>query len=83
MGNFGFNNNMTSNCAGTAAGCTVNSSTGFDVASFLLGYATTKTRNLFDAGTYTEKRAYVRRAIERYERLEGRRPPRAAGETPA
>ncbi len=30
--------------------------TGFDVASFLLGYATTKTRNLFDAGTYTEKR---------------------------
>ena len=38
------------------AGCTVNSSTGFDVASFLLGYATTKTRNLFDADTYTEKR---------------------------
>jgi hypothetical protein len=56
VGNFGFNNNMTSNCAGTVAGCTVNSSTGFDVASFLLGYATTKTRNLFDAGTYTEKR---------------------------
>ena len=26
------------------------------MASFLLGYATTKTRNLFDAGTYTEKR---------------------------
>jgi hypothetical protein len=47
---------MTSNCAGTAAGCTVNSNTGFDVASFLLGYATTKTRNMFDAGTYTEKR---------------------------
>jgi hypothetical protein len=56
VGNFGFNNNMTSNCAGTVSGCTVNSSTGFDVASFLLGYATTKTRNLFDAGTYTEKR---------------------------
>ena len=56
VGNFAFNNNMTSNCAGTVAGCTLNSSTGFDVASFLLGYATTKTRNLFDAGTYTEKR---------------------------
>ena len=47
---------MTSNCAGVAAGCTLNASTGFDVASFLLGYATTKNRNLFDAGTYTEKR---------------------------
>jgi hypothetical protein len=56
VGNFGFNNNMTSNCAGKATGCTVNSSTGFDVASFLLGYATTKTRNLFDSKTYTEKR---------------------------
>jgi hypothetical protein len=56
VGTFGFNNNMTSNCAGVAAGCTVNSNTGFDVASFLLGYATTKTRNLFDSATYTEKR---------------------------
>jgi hypothetical protein len=56
VGSFGFNNNMTSNCAGAAAACTVNSNTGFDVASFLLGYATTKTRNLFDAETYTEKR---------------------------
>jgi hypothetical protein len=56
VGNFQFNNNMTSNCAGTVSGCTVNSSTGFDVASFLLGYVTSKTRNMFDAGTYTEKR---------------------------
>src|SRR5262245_6567327 len=55
-GVFNFNNNMTSNCAGQPAGCTVNSSTGFDVASFLLGFANTKTRNLFDAQTYTEKR---------------------------
>src|SRR5947207_13414357 len=31
-GVFNFNNNMTSNCAGLAAGCTVNSATGFDVA---------------------------------------------------
>ena len=37
VGNFSFNNNMTSNCAGQPAGCTVNSSTGFDVASFMLG----------------------------------------------
>ena len=56
VGNFSFNNNMTSNCAGTVTGCTLNTSTGFDVASFLLGYATTKSRNLFDAATYTEKR---------------------------
>jgi hypothetical protein len=56
VGAFGFNNNMTSNCAGQASGCTVNSNTGFDVASFLLGYATTKNRSMFDTGTYTEKR---------------------------
>jgi Carboxypeptidase regulatory-like domain len=56
VGQFGFNNNMTSNCAGQPAGCTVNSSTGFDVASFMLGLTSAKNRNLFDAGTYTEKR---------------------------
>ncbi len=55
-GVFNFNNNMTSNCAGQPAGCTVNSTTGFDVASFMLGYVNTKNRNLFDANTYTEKR---------------------------
>ena len=56
VGQFVFNNNMTSNCAGITSGCSVNTSTGFDVASFLLGYATQKNRNLFDAKTYTEKR---------------------------
>ena len=56
VGNFSFNNNMTSNCAGQPAGCTVNSATGFDVASFMLGLVNVKNRNLFDAGTYTEKR---------------------------
>ena len=56
VGNFNFNNNMTSNCAGQAAGCAVNSNTGFDVASFMLGFVNTKTRSLFDANTYTEKR---------------------------
>ena len=56
VGNFNFNNNMTSNCAGQPAGCTVNSGTGFDVASFMLGFVNAKNRNLFDANTYTEKR---------------------------
>ena len=57
VGAFNFNNNMTSNCAGqTAAGCAVNSATGFDVASFMLGLVNTKNRNLFDANTYTETR---------------------------
>ena len=56
VGNFQFNNNLTSNCAGTVSGCTLIPNTGFDVASFLLGYTTTKNRNLFDAETYTEKR---------------------------
>jgi hypothetical protein len=55
-GVWAFNNNMTSNCAGTVSGCTLATNTGFDVASFLLGYATSFTRNLFDAETYTEKR---------------------------
>ena len=59
VGVFNFNNNMTSNCAGQGAGCTVNSATGFDVASFMLGLVNTKQRNLFDAGTYTEKRPEI------------------------
>ena len=41
-GVFNFNNNMTSNCAGQPAGCTVNSATGFDVASFMLGLVNTE-----------------------------------------
>jgi hypothetical protein len=59
VGNFSFNNNMTSNCAGQAAGCSVNSATGFDVASFMLGLVSAKNRNLFDANTYTEKRPEI------------------------
>jgi hypothetical protein len=55
-GIFRFNQNLTSNCAGITSGCTVNPNTGFDIASFLLGYASAKERNLFDAKTYTEKR---------------------------
>ncbi len=56
VGNFSFNNNMTSNCAGQPAGCTINTTTGFDVASFMLGFVNVKGRNLFDATTYTETR---------------------------
>lgn len=64
VGNFNFNNNMTSNCAGQGAGCTVNSATGFDVASFMLGLVNSKNRNLFDAGTYTEKRPEIASYIQ-------------------
>jgi hypothetical protein len=56
VGNFRFSQDQTSNCAGIASGCTLNASTGFDVASFLLGYANLKDRRLFDASTYTETR---------------------------
>jgi Carboxypeptidase regulatory-like domain len=64
VGNFAFNNNMTSNCAGQGSGCTVNSNTGFDVASFMLGLTASKNRNLFDAGTYTEKRPEIAAYIQ-------------------
>jgi carboxypeptidase family protein len=56
VGRFDFNQNLTSSCAGIPSGCTVLPNTGFDVASFLLGYASNASRTLFDAGTYTELR---------------------------
>jgi hypothetical protein len=56
VGRFDFNQNLTSNCAGITSGCTVLANTGFDVASFLLGYASNASRTLFDPGTYTELR---------------------------
>jgi hypothetical protein len=56
VGNFQFSNEQTSNCGGRPSPCTINTATGFDLASFLLGYARAKNRNLFDAETYTEKR---------------------------
>jgi hypothetical protein len=59
-GIFNFDNNNTSNCTGITDGsCKVDSSTGFDVASFLLGIGSQKRRTLFDAGTYTEKRPEI------------------------
>jgi hypothetical protein len=56
VGQFNFHDNQTSNCGGITSGCALDSNTGFDVASFLLGYAQTVNRALFDAGTYTETR---------------------------
>jgi hypothetical protein len=56
VGQFTFNQNLTSNCAGITAGCTPASNTGFDLASFMLGTASSAVRTLFDANTYTEIR---------------------------
>ena len=56
VGRFDFNQNLTSSCAGITAGCTAAANTGFDFASFLLGYASNASRTLFDPGTYTELR---------------------------
>ncbi len=56
VGQFFFSQNQTSNCAGLASGCTVNTGTGHDVASFLLGTARRENRALFSDQTYTERR---------------------------
>ena len=62
VGTFQFNSNLTSNCAGIATGCTINPNTGFDGASFLLGYGNSQTRT-YQLGTIGERRpeygAYV------------------------
>jgi hypothetical protein len=55
-GEFYFSQDQTSNCAGIASGCSVNASTGFDVASFLLGAARRKNRAMMTEDTYQEKR---------------------------
>ena len=64
VGQFGFHNNQTSSCAGITVGCTPLANTGFDVASFALGYATIKDRRLFDASTYTEQRPEIAAYIQ-------------------
>ena len=73
VGRFDFNQNLTSNCAGITSGCTPVNNTGFDFASFLLGYASNASRTLFDSGTYTEVRpevaAYVQDDIRLTDRL--------------
>src|SRR5439155_23073865 len=64
VGRFDFNQNLTSNCAGITSGCTPIANTGFDVASFLLGYASNASRTLFDAGTYTDVRPDIPVSIQ-------------------
>jgi len=46
VGTFNFGAPITSNCGGIASGCTINTSTGFSAASFLLGYPTSINRSL-------------------------------------
>ncbi|PYQ92245.1 MAG: hypothetical protein DMG02_02270 [Acidobacteria bacterium] len=73
VGRFDFTQNLTSNCAGITSGCTPIGNTGFDVASFLLGYASNASRALFDANTYNEVRpeaaAYFQDDIRATDRL--------------
>ena len=73
VGRFDFNQNLTSSCAGITSGCTAAANSGFDVASFLLGYASNASRTLFDPGTYTELRpefaAYMQDDIRLTSRL--------------
>jgi len=46
VGTFNFASQLTSNCAGIASGCTINTNTGFSVASFLLGFPSSINRSL-------------------------------------
>jgi Carboxypeptidase regulatory-like domain len=55
VGQFQFNSNLTSNCAGIAAGCNINSTTGFPIASMLLGYPSAENRQFF-RGVIGERR---------------------------
>jgi hypothetical protein len=56
LGSFNFNQSQTSNCGGRPTGCTQNPATGFDLASFLLGYAGSTARTYIGDVPYTEKR---------------------------
>jgi hypothetical protein len=51
VGRFDFNQNLTSSCGGVTGTCTPIANTGFDLASFLLGYASNASRTFFDPGT--------------------------------
>ena len=57
VGTFEFNNNMTSNCAGVAAGCTVNSTAlGSTSRASCSGTHPRRRATCSTPGTYTEKR---------------------------
>jgi hypothetical protein len=72
-GQFVFNSNLTSNCAGQPAPCRMDAGSGYDVASFLLGYASNRSRSLIGEQPYTEKRpewaAYVQDDFRVHSRL--------------
>ncbi|MBI3473496.1 MAG: TonB-dependent receptor [Candidatus Solibacter usitatus] len=72
LGTFNFQAPLTSNCAGIASGCTINPTTGFSAATFLLGYPTSIQRGLID-GVVGERRpeygAYVQDDIRVSSRL--------------
>lgn len=56
VGTFTFRSDLTSNCAGvTTAGCRIDPTSGFGVASFLLGYSSSETRT-YMLGTVGERR---------------------------
>jgi carboxypeptidase family protein len=59
VGQFRFNQNQTSSCAGISTSCAPVANSGFDFASFLLGLSDSQDRRLFDAGTYTETRPEI------------------------
>ena len=58
VGTFSFNNNLTSNCAGIPTGCSLNAASGFDGASFLLGFPSSETRT-YQLGTIGERRPEI------------------------
>ncbi|HET8548208.1 MAG TPA: TonB-dependent receptor [Bryobacteraceae bacterium] len=55
VGTFQFNQNLTSNCTGIASGCAITPGTGFDGASFMLGFPSSETRT-YQLGTVGERR---------------------------
>lgn len=56
VGTFQFKSDLTSNCGGvTASGCRIDPTSGFGVASFLLGYSSSETRT-YMLGTVGERR---------------------------
>jgi len=56
FGSFVFHQNQTSSCAGRPAPCSLDATTGFDFASFLLGYANQEGRAFIGEVPYVETR---------------------------
>ncbi len=56
LGSFSFDQTQTGNCGGRPASCVPDGRSGYDVASFLLGYASQKRRAYIGDVPYTEER---------------------------